>query len=296
MNGPDGHDVPMTAQDWNELWRAKQAVHQLDHDARFWNERAKTFTNKDAPGSYTERFLALADVRPGESVMDMGCGAGNLAIPLAREGCSVLAADFSTAMLERVRDRAAAEGVPGVRTMELSWEDDWRAAGIGPDSFDVCLASRSIATRDLRGALLKLDATAKRRACITLSCDSSPRIDDRALRAIGFTVHPGYDDVYALAILQGEGIFPEVTYIKTERADVFGSLDEVLAKYAKMIDAALPLQDDAASREGAIARMRDWLRANLVEGVGADGAPTFTLKEPRHTMWAFLSWDKPMSQ
>lgn len=176
--------IPLTSRQWNDLWEIKQDLHQADHDAAFWNERAKSFTNKDAPGSYTDCFLKLASIATGESVFDMGCGTGNLSIPLAETGHKVLAADFSSVMLERLTERAHVEGLNNISTKEISWEDDWEHAGIAPKSYDVCLASRSIATHDLRAALLKLTAVAKRAVCITLTCDSSPRIDDRALREI----------------------------------------------------------------------------------------------------------------
>lgn len=287
--------IPLTSEGWNELWKAKQARYTIDHDAEFWNKRAKSFTNKDAPGSYTDRFLQLADIREGENIMDMGCGTGNLAIPLAQEGHDVLAADFSSVMLERLQERMRIDSVRSIRTIQLSWYDDWADKGIEPKSFDVCLASRSVATNDLEDALVKLSTTAKRYVCITLSCDSSPRIDDRALREIGLEQHPGYDDVYALAILQGLGFLPKVDHIKTERVDAFDSFDAALEKYTAMLDTTIEQFGSNMPREEAVSRLKDWLRANLIkaDSEGDDGEPSrhLTLKTPRSTTWAFLSWE-----
>ena len=298
MAKENGCLIPETSIEWNELWRLKQSTHKLDHDAKFWNERAKSFTNKDTPGSYTDRFLELADIHAGESVMDMGCGTGNLSIPLASAGHQVLAADFSSVMLEKLKERASAGGLNNIKALELSWEDDWVAAGIKPKSFDVCLASRSIATSDIRSALLKLCETARRYVCITLSCDSSPRIDDRALREIGIQIHSSYDDVYALAILQGEGYFPKIDYIKTKRIDTFDSFDAALEKYTAMIDAVIEQiksEESKISREEAISKMKDWLGANLIEAHydedDGNNSRHLRLKVPRDTTWAFMSWE-----
>ena len=53
----------------------------------------------------TDRLLDWADVRPGERVLDIGCGVATTAVRLAREhGAQVVAADISPLM----RDRAAA--------------------------------------------------------------------------------------------------------------------------------------------------------------------------------------------
>lgn len=58
-------------------------------------------------------------------VLDLGCGTGELAVPLARHVDEVVAVDPSPAMLAALRERAAATGVDAVRTVE---GDD---AGVG---------------------------------------------------------------------------------------------------------------------------------------------------------------------
>jgi SAM-dependent methyltransferase len=55
------------------------------------------------------RRLALA---PGDRVLDVACGTGNLALPAARAGPAVTGVDIATNLLEQARSRAAAEGLP----------------------------------------------------------------------------------------------------------------------------------------------------------------------------------------
>jgi len=55
-----------------------------------------------------ERYLELARVSSG-SVLELCCGTGRVAIPLARTGFDVTGVDISAAMLERLRTRLAAE-------------------------------------------------------------------------------------------------------------------------------------------------------------------------------------------
>lgn len=284
-------ETPLTPADWNALWEAKQDLRQMNHDASFWNERAKSFTNKDAPGSYTDRFLELADIKPSDSIFDMGCGTGNLSIPLARAGHEVLSADFSSAMLARLKERIEEESLDDIRTLELSWEDDWKAAGIEAKSHDVCIASRSITTRDIRESLLKLSSVAKRYVCITLSCDSSPRVDDRAMREIGLEVHPSYDDVYAMAILEGEGLYPKIDHIETNRVDIFDNIDAALDKYSRMVEVSITQCGSNTSKDEALKSLEGWLQNNLVETSDPDGAKRLTLKTPRTATWSFMSWE-----
>jgi 2-polyprenyl-3-methyl-5-hydroxy-6-metoxy-1,4-benzoquinol methylase len=64
--------------------------------------------------SGAEQFIARIGVPPGSRVLDVACGTGNLAIPLARRGCRVTGVDIATNLLEQARERAAAEGLKAV--------------------------------------------------------------------------------------------------------------------------------------------------------------------------------------
>jgi SAM-dependent methyltransferase len=58
-----------------------------------------------------EEFIARLAIKPGERVLDVACGSGNLAIPAARGGAIVTGLDIATNLLEQARARAAAEGL-----------------------------------------------------------------------------------------------------------------------------------------------------------------------------------------
>lgn len=53
----------------------------------------------------------LLSLERGSRVLDLGCGYGRIAVPLAQAGCQVTALDASEPMLELARERAEAEGV-----------------------------------------------------------------------------------------------------------------------------------------------------------------------------------------
>ncbi|WP_434416094.1 class I SAM-dependent methyltransferase [Nannocystis pusilla] len=107
--------------DWNgrvgEGWR----VHQERLD--------------DMMAAYGEAVLRAAAARPGERVLDIGCGAGDTALALARAvqpGGAVVGVDVSSPLLERARERAAAAGLD----LELRHADA-SVADLGPGAYDL---------------------------------------------------------------------------------------------------------------------------------------------------------------
>ena len=56
-----------------------------------------------------EAFLARLAIPPGSRVLDVACGTGNLAIPLARQGHIVTGVDIAPNLLAQARERAVAE-------------------------------------------------------------------------------------------------------------------------------------------------------------------------------------------
>ena len=70
------------------------------------------YMEKDA-----ELFFQRLGVTPGTRLLDVGCGAGQLALIAARAGAQVTGCDIATNWLEKARARAAAEG------LEITFEE-----------------------------------------------------------------------------------------------------------------------------------------------------------------------------
>jgi len=58
-----------------------------------------------------EQFFQRLGISPGTLVLDVACGAGQLALIAARAGAHVVACDIATNWLEKARRRAASEGL-----------------------------------------------------------------------------------------------------------------------------------------------------------------------------------------
>ncbi len=57
-----------------------------------------------------EQFVTGLNIKPGTRLLDVGCGAGQLALIAARAGAKVWGCDIATNWLEDARTRATAEG------------------------------------------------------------------------------------------------------------------------------------------------------------------------------------------
>jgi SAM-dependent methyltransferase len=81
---------------------------------RFFEEAAEHY-DEESFTSATDAEIALLtrllDLEPGDRVLDVGCGTGRHAVPLAAQGLQVTGVDLSPAMLARAQARAAAAGV-----------------------------------------------------------------------------------------------------------------------------------------------------------------------------------------
>src|SRR5215470_9488935 len=64
------------------------------------------YMQKDA-----ELFYGRLELAPGTRLLDVGCGAGQLALIAARSGANVTGCDIATNWLEQAKTRAAEEGL-----------------------------------------------------------------------------------------------------------------------------------------------------------------------------------------
>jgi len=81
-------------------------------------------------------LVSASGIRPGDRVLDVAAGTGNLAIPAAVAGAHVIASDLTPELLRRAQARASAEG------LELGWrEANAEALPFGAGSFDAVLST-----------------------------------------------------------------------------------------------------------------------------------------------------------
>jgi SAM-dependent methyltransferase len=226
--------VDVKAVDWNRVWRSlRDRRRPVDRDAGFWDKRASSFDRTASETDYAEHFLAIMKPKAHWTVLDMGCGSGALAVPLAKKVSSVIAVDFSGGMLDVVRKRCDAEGIRNITTIHGRWEDDWGKLGI--EDCDAAIASRSMVADDQRISILKLNAVARKYVYIVTFVGDGP-YDRRLFDVIGRPLKPEPDYIYCYNLLYQMGILAEVTFIEEKRCRIFNSPEEAVASMKWMFD------------------------------------------------------------
>jgi demethylmenaquinone methyltransferase/2-methoxy-6-polyprenyl-1,4-benzoquinol methylase len=81
---------------------------------------------------WKDRFVNRVKPRPGERILDMAGGTGDVAFKLARRGASVTVADINPEMLEVGKERAAGRGLTGIEWRQENAE----ALSFGDATFD----------------------------------------------------------------------------------------------------------------------------------------------------------------
>jgi SAM-dependent methyltransferase len=274
-----GQQVPTeeTALDWNERWKvaAARRWQRTEKHSHYWNKRAPSFGERDLDSAYSRAFLAAMAPEADWSVLDVGCGSGALALPLAGLVREVTAMDFSEGMIEQLSRRGRDLGITNVRALHAAWEDDWDQVGIG--TYDVAIASRSLVVEDLEAALRKLDRSARRRVYLTSIVGDGPR-DRRALEAVGRPFRKGPDYIYVYNLLHQMGIYANISILDADAEWTFGTPEEAHDYYEQIIE-----NTDVTEE----ARLRVYLAEHLVPTNGK-----WHLQHRAPIKWALIWWQK----
>lgn len=183
----------------------------LPKSAEEWNRRAEGRSRREKGSDYAREFLRRVDLDGVRSVLDIGCGSGNLLLPLAARVEEAWGIDFSSGMLDILARRAEEEGVAGkIRARLLAWDDDW--AGV-PDA-DVVICSRAMDVRNLKGALQKMTAKARLRCHLTMQAGGS-FIGGDVYRIVQRDIVPRPGYIFAVNLLYQMGFRARVDFIQT---------------------------------------------------------------------------------
>ncbi|PMC91312.1 class I SAM-dependent methyltransferase [Actinomyces graevenitzii] len=279
----------------------------FNRDSRdYWNHRAATFT-RTATCDYELWLMHLLALDPADTLLDMGCATGTLAVPLARAGHRVHACDFAEAMLAILNQRATQESLP-ITPHLLAWDDDWQAAGLGKNSVDVAFASRSLMAADVQPYICKLDLAARVKAAVVVPGGSLPSADPQLLAYLGRPTAPPRAVESVKRVLADLGRVPVLSTTTTLRPMRFASFEEGLANLRRL---AGPEPFSAQEQElfdayavehfqqvpGAMPTKQDWHKPQSerpqkqsADSFGAEAENHWMLDYDLPVTWKFIGW------
>ena len=209
----------------------------------------------------TNRVMALlkewgVGCAGGARILDIGCGTGCFALPLARKAARVVGVDFSAAVLDRLKAEAARFRIHNVQVQRMAWQEVDPARLGFAGAFDVVWTSMSAAVRS--AADLARMEQCSRRWCVYTGWG---RVRENPLLAEAFGIHglvfgppPGVAAMHAMVSRAGRQIFLE--YLDTSW-DWEGSVDEALDDLASHIEAG-----GATAKRHALQRLLDGYQRN----------------------------------
>jgi SAM-dependent methyltransferase len=106
------------------------------------------------PAEVFDTIVSRFALTPGSAVLDLGCGTGNMAIPLAQRGLNVYAVDPDPGMREAGRSQAESDQVPGISWLAGS---DTTLGTLGLPPLRLCTMGLSFHWMDRPKVLCALD-------------------------------------------------------------------------------------------------------------------------------------------
>jgi len=218
-------------------------------------------------------FLRLRDaVRPDDTVLDVGAGAGRYAVPLAGLARAVVAVEPSPAMRRHLAARLDAAGVGNVAVVGAAWPD------AEVDAADVSLCAHVVyGVREIGPFLRALDRHTRRLCLIAIRVEQHPGMIELARLVLDEerVRQPALIDLYnALAAL---GIAADVQVGPASSGFRFADHADAAAHYADRL--RLPAEGERMERLHAA------LAAHLIRG--RDGRWRWPGPPPRN---AIVSW------
>lgn len=120
---------------------------ELNEEARgIWDANAEWWDDRIGEGNdFQDELieptqLRLLAIRPGETAVDVGCGAGRFSRRLTELGAHVVAFDFSEKFIERARKRTPPE-MTNIEYHVIDATDETQMLALGTDRFDAAVAT-----------------------------------------------------------------------------------------------------------------------------------------------------------
>lgn len=272
--------------DWNAMWQEAVGFSHWDNSSskELWDKRADSFTkriNRVKDGEprdkddYISKMLDRIEVKPDWTVLDIGCGPGTLALPLAEKVKSITALDISPQMLKNLQVNADKAGLNNINYLNMSYQDAFKENKVGVH--DVVVASRSMTSGDMAASLRHIIAITRQAAYITFPVVHLP-FDFEVYQAISRTRKKHAPYIYVANMLYQMGVNANIEVLFSKVKVQFPSIEEAMDDLQWRTDPFTPEEK---------AKLRHFLEEQFA---GQPDAPPFT--HEGKSQWALIWWRK----
>ena len=159
-----------------EIWRAQVETHHAQSNSvqdssaatgDFWRRYTSAFREDPSRTDDAVVNRLVREVGPETSVLDVGGGAGRLALPLALRCRQVTVVEPSASMVEQLVEGARDAGITNVTAVQLPWEE----SDSEPADMVLCAHVR-YGVADVVPFIRKLEASATERVLVLMFIDS----------------------------------------------------------------------------------------------------------------------------
>lgn len=256
--------------DFNQLYKEqKEATTFKAKDKTSWDKKAPSMNKRVHASVYNDAFLKQVNTQDCESLLDVGCGVGNLSLRLAPNLKHVYSLDYSSGMLEVLTQNAKEQNHDNIQTIQASWYDDWKDI---PNA-DIVIASRSMEVKDMKEALSKLNEKANKRVYVSYKMGGS-FLSDEILNAMQREVIKKPDYIYLVNILYQMGINASVNFVPSEGRNTVYTSKEAFIQSVKW-----SIGDISSKEEERLSRYFEENLHNKDE-------------QNEYVYWAVISWEK----
>ena len=256
--------------DFNKLYiKQKELTSFKAKGKEAWDEKAPFMNKRVHKSIYNEQFLEKLDLKGINSLLDVGCGVGNLSLRLSSKLDEVYCLDYSPKMLDILKQNAKEQSASNIKTINKSWYDSWDDV----PKTDLVIASRSMEVKDMKEALTKLNDKANKKVVISYKKGGS-FVSDEILEALQRDIIKKPDYIYVLNILYQMGINATVNFIQSEgRSTIYTSKEKFIQSVSWSIDGL---------SEDEVKRLENYY----------DSVDLSKKKSEEFAQWAMISWDK----
>lgn len=171
------------------------------------------------------------DLHRNYSILDIGCGSGIMAIPLAGMVKKITALDISSGMLDILKERTEIKRINNIRILNRDWTE------VIPEKdlplHDIVLASRCLSGSGITDSLWKIDRMAKRACYITWRAGQSDNYELDTYKVLGWEFHPHPEYAVIWNMLYGLGIRANLEIFESIQEERYPNIEQAIVNLCR---------------------------------------------------------------